>query len=115
MNEQILNQPLEGLCGQTCIALLADTTVQAVVSKTKCGKNKMTGHKLFTALDQYHISHAEKMKYTRGKTVVLPKRCLLSEKGHFLLYVDGLFYDNIKGVFSEYDYTKLTAYLDLTV
>lgn len=113
INATILNQPLEGLCGQTCIALLLGKTVQEIVSETNCGKNKMTGKRLFEALDYYKIPHAEKMKYTRGKTVDLPRCCILSEHGHFLLHFDGVFYDNIKGVYHEYDYSDLVAYLEI--
>lgn len=114
MNTEILSQELRGLCGQTCIALLADTTVQEVVKRTKCGKGKMSGRKLFEALDLYHIPRAEKMKYTRGKPADLPMCCILSEHGHFLLYYKGVFYDNIKGIFNEYDYGQLVAYLEIT-
>lgn len=113
MNIDILSQELFGLCGQTCIALLTDTTVEEVVKHTKCGKGKMFGRKLFEALDLYHIPHAEKMKYTRGNPVELPKCCILSEHGHFLLHYDGTFYDNIKGIFTEYDYSQLVAYLEI--
>lgn len=33
---------------------------------------------------------------------------------HFLLHYDGKFYDNIKGVFTEYDYSQLVAYLEIS-
>ncbi len=113
MNTELLSQELYGLCGQTCIALLADTTVKEVVKHTRCGKGKMSGRKLFEALDLYHIPRAEKMKYTRGNPVALPRCCILSEHGHFLLHYDGTFYDNIKGVFTDYDYNRLVAYLEI--
>lgn len=113
MNTDISSRELFGLCGQTCIALLTDTTVKEVVKQTKCGKGKMSGRKLFEALDLFHIPHAEKMKYTRGKPIELPMCCILSEHGHFLLHYDGKFYDNIKGVFTEYDYSQLVAYLEI--
>lgn len=73
----------------------------------------MSGRKLFEALDLYHIPRAEKMKYTRGNPVALPRCCILSEHGHFLLHYDGTFYDNIKGVFTDYDYNRLVAYLEI--
>lgn len=113
MDTQILSQDLRGLCGQTCIALLSGTSVQDVVKRTKCGKGKMSGRKLFEALDTYGIPRAEKMKYTRGKPVELPACCILSEHGHFLLHRDGVFYDNIKGVSHEYNYAELVAYLEI--
>ncbi|WP_411677150.1 hypothetical protein [Caproicibacter sp.] len=115
MNTEILNRKLIGLCGQTCIALLTDTTVDDVVKNTKCGKGKMSGKKLFEALDLYHIPHAEKMKYTKGKPVELPICCILSEHGHFLLYYKGVFYDNIKGTFPKYNYSQLVAYLEINL
>ena len=108
-----LKQPLEGLCGQFCLALLLDKSVEDIVEETKCGKNKMSGKKLFEALDFYKISHENKMKYTRGKKIVLPQCCILSEHGHFLLHRDDFFYDNIKGVYQEYDFSNLVAYLEL--
>lgn len=113
MNEQILSQPLEGLCGQTCIALLAGTTVEAVVKRTKYGKNKMSGRRLFETLDLYEIPHTKKMKYTRGKPVELPMCCILSCRGHFLLHKDGVYYDNIDGIFTDFDFSQLTAYLEI--
>lgn len=115
MNTEILTKELQGLCGQTCIALLMDITVDEVVKYTKCGKGKMSGKKLFEALDLYKIPRAEKMIYTRGKTVELPIYCILSEHGHFLLYCKGVFYDNIKGIFTEYDYSQLVAYLEINL
>lgn len=113
MNTELLAKDLMGLCGQTCIALLTNTSVEEVVKRTKCGKGKMSGRKLFEALDLHQIVRADKMKYTRGKKVELPECCILSEHGHFLLYYRGVFYDNMKGVFNEYDYTQLVAYLEI--
>ena len=45
----------------------------------------------------------------------LPQCCILSEHGHFLIYYKGFFYDNIKGVFTDYDYSKLVAYLTIQI
>ncbi|WP_297419814.1 hypothetical protein [Clostridium sp.] len=115
MDTKILSQHLEGLCGQTCIALLKNISVEDVVRYTKCGKNKMSGKKLFQALDLYDIKRADKMKYTREQIVELPQCCILSEHGHFLLYYQGVFYDNIRGVFTEYDFSQLVAYLELDI
>lgn len=47
--------------------------------------------------------------------VELPECCILSEYGHFLLYYKGAFYDNMKGIFTEYDYTQLVAYLEINL
>ncbi|MBB6625339.1 hypothetical protein H7E67_18140 [Clostridium gasigenes] len=91
MDTKILSQPLEGLCGQTCIALLKNISVEEVINYTKCGKGKMSGKKLFEALDLYNIKRAYKMKYTRGKVVELSACCILSEHGHFLLYYQAYF------------------------
>ncbi|MDH8679049.1 hypothetical protein QE109_12890 [Fusibacter bizertensis] len=115
MNTAILAQDLRGLCGQTCIALLMNMSVEEVVKATKCGKGKMSGRKLFEALDLFQVDRAEKMKYNRGKQVELPECCILSEHGHFLLYYKSVFYDNIKGVFSDYDYSQLVAYLEINL
>ncbi|ERK30171.1 hypothetical protein [Clostridium intestinale] len=115
MDTKILSQPLEGFCGQACIALLKNISVEDVVRHTKCGENKMSGKKLFQALDLYDIKRAEKMKYTKGKDVELPQCCILSEHGHFLLYYKGTFYDNIRGAFTEYDFSKLVAYSEINI
>lgn len=115
LNKEILLQPSDGLCGQACLALLMNKSIDEIVKETKCGKGKMSGRKLFEALELYKISHAEKMKYTRGKTVQLPSCCILSEHGHFLLHKDEVFYDNVKGVFSDYDFAGLVAYLELYI
>ncbi len=115
LNTEILSHQLDGLCGQVCIALLTNKSVKEIVEYTKCGKGKMSGRKLFIGLDLYKIPHAEKMKYTRGKQAELPKCCILSEHGHFLLHKDGVFYDNIKGVFKDYDMSNLVAYLEILI
>lgn len=115
MNPKILNGSLEGLCGQTCIALLTNNTVENVVKRTKCGKNKMSGKKLFEALDLYKILHVEKMIYTKGKLVQLPSCCILNQKGHFSVYKDGIYYDNILGVSTTFDFSTLTSYLEILI
>lgn len=73
----------------------------------------MSANKLFQALDLYGIPPAEKMTYTRNKSVDLPSCCLVNEKSHFLLYQNGTHYDNIQGVFTGYDFSQLTSCLEI--
>ena len=51
--------------------------------------------------------------------VVLPKCCIMMEKmgrySHYLIGYDGKFYDSSAGVLDEYDFTKLTGYLEVLV
>lgn len=113
LDVNIMNQPLDGLDGQMCIAMAAGREISEVIEKTGCGRREMNLKKLMAALDAFGIAHAESIKQTRGKRVTLPECCIISEHGHFLLQYCGVYYDNEKGVFSEYDQSRMSGYIEL--
>ena len=67
----------------------------------------------------YGIDHNKVIIYTEGKPATLPKCCIMMEKmgryNHYLIGYDGKYYDSSAGVLEEYDFSKLTGYLEVLV
>ncbi len=111
-----IKQPTEYLCGQACVAMLADVTVEEVVSVMK--NEKGTGKKdIEKALNYYGISQAKTMTKA-DNTSVLPKVCilkvLLPKYGHWILYYDGKYYDPEFGVMEELNQkARIQSYLEI--
>ncbi len=114
---QVIIQPEDGLCGQTCVAMLAGVTIAEVISVMDCREWQATMGMVISALNYYGIDHSEVIVYTQGQPAVLPKCCILMEKMgrycHYLVYFDGKYYDSNLGVIEEYDMTKLQGYLEI--
>lgn len=115
----IIIQPADGLCGQTCVAMLADVTIAEVISVMDCREWQGTMGRMISALNYYGIDHSDIIVYTEGQEATLPKCCIMMEKMgrycHYLLHYDGKFYDPNLGIFSEYDMSKLLGYLEIKV
>lgn len=113
----IINQPIDGLCGQTCVAMLAGVTIAEVMSVMDCREWQATMGKMISALNYYGLDHNDIIVYTEGKQAILPKCCVMMEKMglfcHYLLHYDGKFYDPNFEVFEEYDMSKLLGYLEV--
>lgn len=113
----IIIQPEDGLCGQTCVAMLAGVTIAEVISVMDCREWQATMGRVISALNYYGIDHSDIIVYTEGKQCVLPKCCILMEKMglycHYLIHYDGLFYDSNLGVLQEYDMSNLLGYLEV--
>lgn len=113
-----IKQPTDYLCGQACVAMLADVTVEEVVSVMK--NDKGTGKKdIEKALNYYGISQAKTMTKA-DNTSVLPRVCilkvLLPQYGHWILYYDGKYYDPEFGVTEElYQKARIQSYLEIFV
>lgn len=110
----------DGLCGQTCIAMLAGVSIEEVVNVMNCREWQGTMGKLISALNYYGIDHSDIIVYSNpGEEVKLPKCCIIIEKlgrfGHYLVQYDGKFYDPNAGIIEEYDYSKLLGYLEIFV
>ncbi|MCR4617391.1 MAG: hypothetical protein K5669_04285 [Lachnospiraceae bacterium] len=108
----------DGLCGQTCVAMLAGVTIKDVCDVMNCREWQATMGKLISALNYYGIDHSDIIVYSsENETVELPKCALMIEKlgrfGHYLVAFDGKFYDPNKGVMDEYDFSKLVGYLEI--
>lgn len=113
----IIIQPEDGLCGQTCVAMLAGVTIAEVISVMDCREWQATMGRVISALNYYGIDHTDIIMYTEGRDIVLPKCAILMERMgrfcHYLVYFDGKFYDSHAGVMTEYDMSKLLGYLEI--
>ena len=114
-----VHQPADGLCGQSCIAMLAGITIEEASNIMHCAEWQATMGRMISALNYYGIDHSDIIVYTEGRDVVLPKCAILMEKmgrfSHYLLYFDGKFYDPNLGIMEEYDMTKLVGYLEIII
>lgn len=114
---QVIIQPEDGLCGQTCVAMLAGVTIAEVISVMDCREWQATMGMVISALNYYGIDHSDVIVYTQGQPAVLPRCCILMETMgrfcHYLVYFDGKYYDSNLGVIEEYDMTKLQGYLEI--
>ena len=114
---QVLIQPEDGLCGQTCVAMLAGVTIADVIRVMDCREWQATMGMVISALNYYGIDHKDVITYTEGRDCVLPKCCILMERMgrycHYLVYFDGKYYDSNLGVLEEYDKSKLLGYLEI--
>lgn len=115
----IIIQPEDGLCGQTCVAMLAGVTIAEVISVMDCREWQGTMGRVISALNYYGIDHSDIIVYTEGHEATLPKCCIMMEKMglfcHYLVHYDGKFYDSNLGIISEYDMSKLLGYLEVKV
>ena len=106
----IITQPEDGLCGQTCVAMLAGVTIAEVISVMDCREWQATMGRVISALNYYGIDHSDVIMYTEGEEATLPKCCIMMEKMgrfcHYLVHYDGKFYDSNLGVLEEYDMSK---------
>lgn len=115
----VIIQPADGLCGQTCVAMLAGVTIAEVISVMGCQEWQATMGKVISALNYYGINHPNVIMYTEGHDATLPKCCIMMEKMgrfcHYLVHFDGKFYDPNLGVMDHYDMSKLLGYLEVNV
>ncbi len=113
----LVTQPWDGLCGQSCIAMIAGTTLDEACDIMKCREWQANMSKMIATLEYLGIRHADKIVYTLGKTVELPKCCIIMEKmgrySHYLVGYDGQYYDPNLGVLKEFDHEKMVGYLEV--
>ncbi len=117
---ECVRQPGDGLCGQSCIAMLAGISIEEAGDIMHCAEWQATMGKMINALNYFGFEHSEEIIYTLGKPdVVLPKCTIMMEKmgryNHYLIGYAGKFYDSSLGVLNEYDFTKLVGYLEVYV
>lgn len=114
---EVIKQPEDGLCGQSCVAMLAGVTIAEVISVMDCREWQATMGRVISALNYYGIDHSDVIVYTEGRPAILPKCCIMMEKMgrycHYLVYFDGKYYDSNLGVLEEYDMSKLLGYLEI--
>ena len=113
----VIIQPEDGLCGQACVAMLAGLTIAEVITVMDCREWQATMGRMISALNYYGIDHSDVIVYNEGRSVVLPKCCIMMEKmgrfSHYLLHFDGKFYDPTLGMLENYDLSKLVGYLEI--
>lgn len=116
---EIIVQPEDGLCGQTCVAMLAGVTIAEVVTVMDCREWQATMGRVISALNYYGIDHSDVIMYTEGQEATLPKCCIMMEKMgrfcHYLVHYDGVFYDPTLGILKHYDMGKLLGYMEVKV
>lgn len=116
---EVIIQPEDGLCGQTCVAMLAGLTIAEVITVMDCREWQATMGRMISALNYYGIDHSDVIMYTEGKEATLPKCCIMMEKMgrfcHYLVHFDGKYYDPNLGVMDHYDMNNLLGYLEVKV
>ena len=114
---ELINQTVDGLCSQTCVAMLAGVAIAEVMRVTGLQEWQAKMGEIISALDYYGIGHSDIVIYTEGRGAALPKCCIMMEKMglycHYLVHYDGKFYDPNMPVFAEYDVGKLLGYLEV--
>lgn len=115
---EVLIQPHDGLCGQSCVAMLAGITLEEAINTMHCLEWQATMDKIVSALNYFGIDHSEEIIYTNGKEdVKLPECCVIMEKmgrySHYLVYYKEKGYDSNLGVLEHYDVTKIKGYMEV--
>ncbi len=113
----VLLQPEDGLCGQSCVAMLAGVSIKEVVGEMELREWQATMGMVITALDHYGIAHSDTLIITQGAACTLPKCAVLMEKMgrfcHYLICFDNKFYDSNLGIIDDYDTSKLIGYIEV--
>ena len=113
-----MKQPTGYLCGQACVAMLANVSVDEVIKLMN--NDKGTSKKeIADALKHYGIKQAKTMTKADNKTP-LPDTCilklLLPSYGHWALYHKGIYYDPEFGVLDCcYSKAKVQYYLEILI
>ena len=111
---QKIAYPKAGYCGQQCIAMLTGLRVEDIVEIMHAKAWQCSFSKLLETLDYFGISYEDKVMYTRGKPVELPKCCIVTIRderiNHFALYYKGEFYED-----TTYEASDIISYLKINV
>lgn len=114
---KLITQPNDGLCGQTCIAMLAGVTLDEACEIMHCRDWQASMGKMVDTLDYLGLQHENVIYYTQGAEVTLPKCAILMEKmgrySHYLLCYDGIYYDPTMGILDSFDQKNLVGYLEI--
>jgi hypothetical protein len=94
-NISLVMEPINTACGQACIAMLANVSIDEVFNTMKT-KGPTSGKMLIDALYHYKIRHHERF-ISYKNSPVLPELCIVDVKmpgyGHWIVYHKGVFYD----------------------
>ncbi len=115
---KLITQPNDGLCGQTCIAMLAGVSLDDACEIMHCRDWQASMGKMVDTLDYLGLAHSDVIQYTQGAEVELPKCAILMEKmgrySHYLVYYDGTYYDPTMGILEGFNMSNLVGYLEIT-
>ena len=113
----ILIQPWDGLCGQTCFAMIAGVSIEEASNIMHCREWQANMAKIVPSLDYIGIRHSNQIIYTGGKDVDLPKCCIIMENlgrfSHYLVGYEGKYYDPNDGIMTEIDKANIKGYLEI--
>lgn len=113
----ILIQPWDGLCGQTCFAMIAGVSIEEASNIMHCREWQANMAKIVPSLDYIGIRHSNQIIYTGGKDVELPKCCIIMENlgrfSHYLVGYEGKYYDPNDGIMTEIDKANIKGYLEI--
>ena len=109
-----IKQPTEYLCGQACVAMIANVSVEVMHNDKGTGKKDIE-----KALQHYGIAQAKTMTKADNSTP-LPSVCilkvLLPKYSHWVLYYYGKYYDPEFGLLDElYSKARIQSYLELFI
>ncbi len=114
---KLITQPNDGLCGQTCIAMLAGITLDEACEVMHCRDWQASMGRMIITLDYLGIAHADTIYYANGETVEFPKCAILMEKmgrySHYLVWYDGTYFDPTEGILESFDKENLVGYLEI--
>ncbi|MCR5418041.1 MAG: DUF1905 domain-containing protein [Lachnospiraceae bacterium] len=114
---KLITQPNDGLCGQTCIAMLAGVSLDEACEIMHCRDWQASMGKMVDTLDYLGLAHDGTIYYEGGNDVELPKCAILMEKmgrySHYLLIYDGTYYDPTEGILEDFDKANLVGYLEI--
>lgn len=112
-----LIQPWDGLCGQTCFAMLAGISIEEAGNIMHCREWQANMAKIVPSLDYVGIRHSNQIIYTGGKDVSLPKCCIIMENlgrfSHYLIGFNGSYYDPNDGILTEIPMSNIKGYLEI--
>ena len=115
---QLIMQPTPFTCGQACIAMIAEKSIQEVIRDMKTDWATSIGQ-LTEALDRYGIRHAERHKRISKKNPVPHPYSILTVHmnagyTHWVLLYNEQYYDPEFGLIrGEYPHGRITSFLEI--
>lgn len=115
---ELIMQPTFSTCGQACIAMIKDKTIEEVIKDMKTDGPTSIGQ-LIEILDYYNIKHAEKNVRISKKNPVPSEYSILTVHTnggytHWVLYYKGKYYDPEFGLIEgSYTEGKITSFFSI--
>lgn len=115
---KLIMQPTTTTCGQACIAMIVNKTVEEVIKDMRTDGPTSIGQ-LMDVLDLYGVKHAERNKRISKKNPVPYKYSILTVHAdggytHWALLYDGKYYDPEFGLMEgEYSKGRITSFLEI--